>query len=723
METGPHTVLFSHTEESPRELAVCISLYNYADFIVEALDSVQQQTLDRFDLTIVDDGSTDGSASVARNWLQENTGRFGTVQLVQHLQNRGLPITRNTAIALSDAEYCFILDADNQLYPRCLEQCAEAVGVSNAAVAFPIVEVFGDRSELLNVNLWSQSRFVEGNYIDAMALLRRAAVLEVGGYSVMQITGWEDFDLWCKLIEAGYQGVRVPEILARYRVHGASMLQTVTHAPNNVDMLKKEIRQRHPWVTYALPVSRLTVPRRKSPLWRRVVRALGHPQRSAHFLRARVRRWLARCRGRFPGNPSAVVERLVELGWFDPDFYLDTHADVASKGVDPTQHFLDRGVLEGRVALSPDQAEGLLRVAQQDATNAGWSDYLAAEDSTSRVGSAPLKVGVYASSRGNFYFTEIRDLLVEGLRRCGHEAQALDEESKRPATLTHDVVVAPHEFFLLGEGPGWDDGTFLNNAIMLNTEQLHTPWFLRSLPLLEQARVTLDINCQSAAALRYLGIPAHFLPLGYVPDYPPLEPRPRLPEVHALATLSTKLRTMDTRADMPFSERPVEIMYVSTLSPRRHMLLARHAAFFSRHRCFFHVSLPHYPLSAKSDGMNIMATSGVSRLSKILLNIHRDEFSYFEWHRMVFYGFWQKTLVVTEPCYEVPEFQPGVHYLSCEHRDMPSLVEWLLNTTEGRDKADKIRLQAYDTLSTQCVLRHHLRRLIDNVIRDIPGVA
>ena len=61
-----------------------------------------------------------------------------------------------------------------------------------------------------------------------MALIRRACWLVVGGYSRLDVDGWEDYDLWCKFVERGFFGVRVPGVSARYRVHPSSMLGAST---------------------------------------------------------------------------------------------------------------------------------------------------------------------------------------------------------------------------------------------------------------------------------------------------------------------------------------------------------------------------------------------------------------------------------------------------------------------------------------------------------------
>lgn len=715
MQTGPYTTLFDQNRASRHMVTVCISLYNYCDFIEETLESLRLQTLEHFDLVIIDDASTDGSAGRVSSWLEKHAERFDSVSLVRHTQNQGLPITRNTAVALADTKYCFIQDADNQLYPRCLEQCLEAAMASDGAVAFPILEVFGEEQKLLNVNLWSRRRFEEGNYIDAMALLDRETLLAVGGYSTMEVTGWEDFDLWCKLVERECRAVRVPEILARYRLHDTSMLQTITNTSANLEKLKKEIRRRHPWITFVVPASRLKAPGRKSPLWRRILRILSHPRRSAEYLWIRLQRWLARRRGKVKIEHSATLERFVELGWFDPDFYLETHTDLANIDIDPTQHFLRSGFREGRIALSPDQATELLKIAELETTEDSYTAYLHRDQPQREQDLESMNVGVYVSSRGNFYFTEIRDLLVEGFRRCGIPAQPLDEDTERPRSLTHDVIVAPHEFFVLGNGPRWSGHAFLQQSIMLNTEQLHTQWFIRALPLLEHAHAVIDMNSQSAAALCYLGIPTHFLPLGYIDNYGPMEPDRLLPDVPALRAIPSPWRSAPLAEDTPFPNRPIDVMYVGSVSQRRESFFAQHASFFSQYRCFFHISSPDYPLTTASDGMDVVAAAGISRRSKILLNIHRDEFRYFEWHRMALQGFWQKTLVVTEPCYEVPGLQPDVHYLSCKLQEMPSLIEWLLHTDEGRQRADSVRLRAFEALSTQFVLSQYLRPLVHHI--------
>lgn len=57
-----------------------------------------------------------------------------------------------------------------------------------------------------------------------MAMFRRSALVELGGYGLDFIYGWEDYDLWLRLGMGGYTVRQVPEILCNYRVHKQSML-------------------------------------------------------------------------------------------------------------------------------------------------------------------------------------------------------------------------------------------------------------------------------------------------------------------------------------------------------------------------------------------------------------------------------------------------------------------------------------------------------------------
>ena len=120
-----------------------------------------------------------------------------------------------------------MLDADNRLRPPALTRLLEALESSGAAFAYSQLRLFGDASGVGVADVWDPARLRKGNYIDAMALVRRQALLDVGGYAVLADDhGWEDYDLWCRFAAAGIKGVFLPEALCDYRVHGNSMLRT-----------------------------------------------------------------------------------------------------------------------------------------------------------------------------------------------------------------------------------------------------------------------------------------------------------------------------------------------------------------------------------------------------------------------------------------------------------------------------------------------------------------
>jgi GT2 family glycosyltransferase len=216
------------------KVTVLTALYNHADTIGDMLESLSSSGYGDFEVVVADDGSSDGSGAAVSAWmrLHEDVPAL----LVRHPINAGLGTARNTALDFSRGRYCLILDSDNEVYPRCMEELAAILDARDEVdFAYPMLEAFGavdayvagGGAPMVSVFGWEPERLRHGNFVDALTMIRADSLREVGGYTGdHRLYGWEDYDLWCKMAEAGKQGQLVPQMLARYRTSPASMQWT-----------------------------------------------------------------------------------------------------------------------------------------------------------------------------------------------------------------------------------------------------------------------------------------------------------------------------------------------------------------------------------------------------------------------------------------------------------------------------------------------------------------
>jgi GT2 family glycosyltransferase len=239
--------LFLRDRRGQAEITVIIPTYNYADFVVETLESVARQTLHKLDLIVIDDASSDDSAQMVLNWAAAHEGRFNRIAVLRHRANAGLGFTRNSGFAAAVTPYVLPVDADNRLRPAACETLLAHMAKTDAAFVYPHIQQFGTRQDVFSSDPYSVLLMQQGNYIDAMALVRKSSWAAAGGYDHIPL-GWEDFDFWCRLAERGQFGESVPEVLADYRVHTQSMLHTVMQVEDNENRRAVELMRRHPWL-------------------------------------------------------------------------------------------------------------------------------------------------------------------------------------------------------------------------------------------------------------------------------------------------------------------------------------------------------------------------------------------------------------------------------------------------------------------------------------------
>ena len=112
-------------ECEPGLVSVIVPSYNRADLIAETLQSVREQSHRPIELIVVDDGSTDNTAEVVRNFARQDGPGFATKYICQ--ENQGAPAARNRGLVESHGEFIQFLDSDDLLKPDKLREQVRAM--------------------------------------------------------------------------------------------------------------------------------------------------------------------------------------------------------------------------------------------------------------------------------------------------------------------------------------------------------------------------------------------------------------------------------------------------------------------------------------------------------------------------------------------------------------------------------------------------------------------
>jgi len=216
-------------------ISVVIPCYNHGKFLDEAIKSILSQTIQDLEIIVVNDGSTDPETLGILSPLERPKTR------VIHLaQNMGLPAARNTGIRQARGKYVCCLDADDKLQATYLEK-ALAVMEVNAGITYvgSWTQVFGRESRVWYAPPFDPDQILYFNQFNSLAVFRRAAWEEAGGFFEEMRAGFEDWEFWVRLTGHGFRGYQIPEKLIHVRRIGDSF---ALRAARKKDVLFEQIK-------------------------------------------------------------------------------------------------------------------------------------------------------------------------------------------------------------------------------------------------------------------------------------------------------------------------------------------------------------------------------------------------------------------------------------------------------------------------------------------------
>lgn len=231
------------SHSSAPAVSVVIPCHDYGRFLPQALQSVLAQTYHDWELVIVDDGSTDDSADVARSLIARHPER--RIRLLEQA-NAGVSAARNTGIAASTGRYILPLHADDVIAPTMLEKTT-AVLDDDPAIAIASTDIFAFTDDdlppqVLPMPAYSRELLLQRLIMFYCSLYRREAWEAVGGYNEDMRAG-EDWDFWIGCAEKGFDAHHIHEPL-----FGARNKDTGLHveAAENDLAIRARIVANHP---------------------------------------------------------------------------------------------------------------------------------------------------------------------------------------------------------------------------------------------------------------------------------------------------------------------------------------------------------------------------------------------------------------------------------------------------------------------------------------------
>lgn len=204
---------------STYRISVIMGIYNCAETLAEALDSLYAQTYKNFKIIMCDDGSSDSTYEIAKNYAN----KYSNIILLKNEHNKGLNYTLNKCLEAVDTEYVARMDGDDISLPTRFEK--EIAFLDNnpdiAIVSCPMIHFDnnGDYRTGIAHEYPTIYSFIKGSpFCHAPVMIKTEAINCVNGYTDdKRFLRIEDYNLFMKLYAAGYKGHNLLEPLYKMR--------------------------------------------------------------------------------------------------------------------------------------------------------------------------------------------------------------------------------------------------------------------------------------------------------------------------------------------------------------------------------------------------------------------------------------------------------------------------------------------------------------------------
>lgn len=204
------------------KISVVLPVFNAQDFLIDAVQSVLDQTFSDFELLLIEDGSTDNSLKILKQIKDDR------VRLIEHKENQGLVSTLNEGIRESKGEYIIRMDADDVCKLNRFELQVEFMDARpDVGISGSWLEIMGHNGEKIWRSLTDSDEIKAHlifmpNLFHPTVIIRRKLLIDNNLYYREGNLLNEDYDLWIRMIQYCEFG-NIPKPLLQYRQHEINM--------------------------------------------------------------------------------------------------------------------------------------------------------------------------------------------------------------------------------------------------------------------------------------------------------------------------------------------------------------------------------------------------------------------------------------------------------------------------------------------------------------------
>lgn len=203
-----------------KKVSVIMGVYNCAETLSKAIDSVINQTYHNWELIMCDDGSTDDTYQIAESYKKQFPDK---IILLKNEKNIKLAATLNHCLAYATGEYIARMDADDENMAERFEIEVDFLNnhpeITCVGTGYIVFDERGERGVRIGEEYPHVRCLIHGApFAHPTIMMRKEAYDALDGYTVAPETlRAEDIDLWFRFFEKGFTGYVIQKPLYRYR--------------------------------------------------------------------------------------------------------------------------------------------------------------------------------------------------------------------------------------------------------------------------------------------------------------------------------------------------------------------------------------------------------------------------------------------------------------------------------------------------------------------------